>query len=185
MTDRFKECLRFVLKWEGGLSNHPDDPGGLTNKGITQRVYDAWRTSKGLQKRSVAMITDEEVQQIYWERYWLPSHAHDLPPPLDLVVFDTAVNCGVGTALRLLQQALKEMGYYDGILDGVWGLKTQKAIERVKAEGKVDSVVKKLIALRNQHYRRIADRNPKLRVFLKGWFNRTADLLRNSLTRPS
>ncbi len=109
--ERFFKCLQFILKWEGGYSNHPNDPGGKTNKGITQRVYDLYRTSKKLPRRDVRFISDDEVREIYFHKYWVRAHAGDLPAPLDLVVFDTAVNCGVGTAIRFLQQALREMGY--------------------------------------------------------------------------
>lgn len=102
--DLFRVALDFTLRWEGGLSNHPDDPGGLTNKGITQRTYDAWRTKNRLPKRSVKEITQEEVEAIYAE-YWVGVGADDLPPPLAVAAFDLAVNSGVGTARRLLSEA--------------------------------------------------------------------------------
>ena len=43
----FRAALPFVLRWEGGFVHHPDDPGGATNQGVTQRVYDAWRAAEG------------------------------------------------------------------------------------------------------------------------------------------
>ena len=46
-SDNFEHCLAITLKWEGGYSNHPDDPGGPTMRGIIQREYDAWRTRQG------------------------------------------------------------------------------------------------------------------------------------------
>jgi hypothetical protein len=53
MSDAFDAAMPFVLRWEGGFVNHPNDPGGATNKGVTQKVYDGWRTSRGQGTRSV------------------------------------------------------------------------------------------------------------------------------------
>jgi len=178
---RFKECLKFVLKWEGGYTNHPADPGGATNKGITQRVYNAYLQSKKMSPGDVRYIKDEEVEEIYYTRYYIPSHAPQLPPPLDLVVFDTAVNMGVKTSAILLQKTLQELGYYTLAIDGIIGAGTKKALEQAIKEKGMQIVVQKYIQLRNLRYHQIVSRNPKLRVFLKGWLNRTADLLRTAL----
>ena len=97
-TPAFHAALPFVLRWEGGYVHHPDDPGGATNKGVTQRVYDGWRAGEGLGLRSVRLIEDDEVRAIYQTGYWLPPHCDDLRSRLDLVQFDTAVNMGVGRA---------------------------------------------------------------------------------------
>ncbi len=178
---RFKECLKFVLKWEGGYTNHPLDPGGATNKGITQRVYNAYLQSKKKSPRDVRYITDEEVEEIYYTRYFIPSCAPQLPPPLDLVVFDTAVNMGVKTSSILLQKTLKELGYYNLAIDGIIGEMTKSALKKAIEEKGMQVIVQKYIQLRNLRYHEIASKNPKLRVFLKGWLNRTADLLRTAL----
>ena len=61
----FEASLPFILRWEGGYVNHPNDPGGATNKGVTQRVYDDWRGKKGLARRTVKQIEDAEVHAIY------------------------------------------------------------------------------------------------------------------------
>ena len=70
-TPAFRAALPFVLRWEGGFVHHPDDPGGATNQGVTQRVYDAWRAGEGLGQRSVRLIDDDEVRAIYETGYWL------------------------------------------------------------------------------------------------------------------
>jgi lysozyme family protein len=54
--------LPFVLRWERGLVDDPEDPGGRTNQGITQRVYDAWRRRQGLPAQDVESIADAEVK---------------------------------------------------------------------------------------------------------------------------
>src|SRR5215212_9684838 len=90
----FQASLPFILRWEGGYVNHPADPGGATNKGVTQRVYDDWRVRRGMPARDVRQIMDDEVHAIYEAGYWTPPHCDLLPRPLDLVQFDTAVNMG-------------------------------------------------------------------------------------------
>ena len=65
MDELFKKALKFVLKWEGGYVNNPNDKGGATNKGITQYTYNNWLKTHGLQPRNVKFITDDEVEQIY------------------------------------------------------------------------------------------------------------------------
>lgn len=176
MADRFKECLKFVLKWEGGLSNHPSDRGGLTNFGITQGVYDSYRMKKGLMTRSVALITKDEVEEIYYKHYWIPSKADKMPKPLDLAVFDTAVNMGVKTAAKLLQRALNSVNKTKVQVDGVIGNRTLNAILKVNDIGKL---VKAFLDLREQRYRQIVERNPSQKVFLRGWLNRLNDLRRS------
>jgi lysozyme family protein len=105
-TNAFTDSLPFVLRWEGGYVNDPDDPGGATNKGITQKVYDGWRRRQGRAEQTVRNITDAEVQAIYEADYWMPPRCDLLQRQLDLVQFDTAVNMGVGRAVRFLQGAL-------------------------------------------------------------------------------
>ena len=88
----FEAALPFVLRWEGGFVDHPNDPGGRTNKGVTQKVYDAWRRRQGLPQRDVKMIEHNEVLAIYEGGYWIPPRCDLLERQLDLVHFDTAVN---------------------------------------------------------------------------------------------
>lgn len=101
----FEKALTFVLRAEGGYSDNPADPGGATNRGITQATYNAWRTGRGLPTRPVREITGEEVKAIYRERYWNPIRGDDLPPALALAAFDTAVNMGVAAAQEGLSYA--------------------------------------------------------------------------------
>lgn len=101
----FERALRFVLRWEGGYSDHPADPGGATNMGITQATYDAWRRRQGLPPQPVRNISINEVQAIYRTMYWDPIGADSLPDPLALAAFDLAVNSGVDTARRALREA--------------------------------------------------------------------------------
>jgi lysozyme family protein len=104
-SDNFERCLAITLKWEGGYSNHPDDPGGPTMRGIIQREYDAWRVKQGKGKRPVKQIEQSELRTIYRNEYWDAMDCDGLPCGLDLCVFDAAVNSGAGRAKKWLEQA--------------------------------------------------------------------------------
>jgi len=105
--DRFRDCLAHTLAHEGGWYNHPKDPGGPTMRGVIQRVYDGWRTSHGLERRSVREIEEHELQEIYRNQYWRPVQAGRMPLGVDLALFDYAVNSGPAQAARDLQRVVR------------------------------------------------------------------------------
>lgn len=105
-TGRFEACLKHVLGYEGYYSNDPHDPGGATMRGITQRVYDAWRERQGKPRQAVKDIAKDEIEAIYRANYWAVIRADELPVGLDLCVFDFAVNSGPARAARHLQAVL-------------------------------------------------------------------------------
>jgi lysozyme family protein len=115
-ANNFERCLAVTLKWEGGYSNNPDDPGGPTMRGIIQREYDAWRKKNGLAPRPVRQIEEDELQSIYRGEYWNAIGCEDLPAGLDLCVFDAAVNSGVGRAKEWLDQSREIDPYCDSRL---------------------------------------------------------------------
>lgn len=101
----FDESLAWVLQREGGLVDDPADPGGRTNLGITQKTLDAWRAHHPEAPAKVDDLTPETVAPIYRDAYWFPAGCDGLHNgALALVVFDTAVNCGVGRAKALLSE---------------------------------------------------------------------------------
>lgn len=158
----FEASLPFVLRWEGGFVDHPNDPGGRTNKGVTQRVYDAWRKRQGLPVRDVKRLDDTELHRIYESGYWIPPHCDRLARQLDLVHFDTAVNMGPGRAVRFLQKAAG-----CGV-DGDFGSQTEKAVQACRP----GDLIASYCATREAYYRELVRRNASLGVFLKGWLNR-------------
>jgi len=91
--DDFEKALKFVLKWEGGYSNDPNDPGGETKFGICKRSYPELNISK---------LTLEQAKEIYYKNYWLKSGCDELPYPFNIIVFDTAVNMGRRRAIEFL-----------------------------------------------------------------------------------
>src|SRR5690349_1648581 len=106
MRANFDASLAAVLHHEGGYVNHPRDPGGATNKGVTQKTYDNWRVDHGLPPQSVRLITPAEVMAVYKRRYWDAVKGDSLPAGLDYCLFDLAVNSGPVRAITFLQEAL-------------------------------------------------------------------------------
>lgn len=169
MPDMLPTALKFTLKWEGGLSDHPADPGGRTNMGITHSVYDAYRKEKGLPIRDVSLIEMWEVQDIYREKYWKASKADTMVNSLAIVHFDTAVNFGVNGAVMFLQEAF---GFSGGAVDGKFGSDTTKALQANNNKATALKIVDGRIAYRHERVRK----NPGQKVFLEGWLNRDNDL---------
>ena len=165
-SDTLAVALKFVLLWEGGFVNDPLDPGGATNKGITQFTYDTYRINQRLSTRSVAGIRDEEVHDIYHSMYWKPSQAELAVKPLAIVLFDTAVNFGSGGAIEFLQEAL-------GIgADGIFGPTTRSTFLTNNNSTTAEKMVTGRIAYRHQR----VNANPSQDRFLQGWLNRDNDL---------
>jgi lysozyme family protein len=121
-SENFESCLAITLKWEGGYSNHPDDPGGPTMRGIIQREYDAWLKKKGRAPSSVRNISDADVRAIYRTAYWNAMNCDGLAAGMDLCVFDAAVNSGTGRASKWLGQAQHIDDFCDARLHFLKGL---------------------------------------------------------------
>lgn len=102
---RFDECLAVTLAHEGGWSDHPDDPGGATMRGVTIGTYAQFKGRK-VTKDELRAISDADLRTIYRRNYWDKVRGDDLPPGLDLVAFDAAVNSGPARGVRWLQSAL-------------------------------------------------------------------------------
>jgi len=166
-TDALATALKLTLKFEGGFVDHPRDPGGATNFGVTQKTYNTFRIGQRKPTQSVKNISKEvEVPAIYSEMYWKPSHADLAVLPLAVVIFDTAVLFGVGGAIKFLQEAIGVAA------DGGFGPKTKTAFEKNNNK----NTALKMIELRvNAHKRRVASR-PDQKVVLNGWLNRCTQL---------
>lgn len=139
----FANLLKFVLEHEGGYVNHPNDPGGATNYGITQKTYDAYNEENGFPKQDVKDIKLGTVANIYYDKYWEPEW-EKLGFPLAACMFDTSVNMGKKRAYTFLENCA---GSYVTFLQ-----------------------------LRLAKYKELIEKNPRLRVFEKGWNNRVRDL---------
>ena len=116
MQGNFGHCLDLVLKSEGGWVNHPSDPGGETNLGVTKRVWEEW---VGHPVESMKNLTKDQVAPLYEQKYWRPCYGEVLPRGLDLIVFSMGVNAGPGRSVKLLQSSI------GCIPDGVIGPRTR------------------------------------------------------------
>jgi lysozyme family protein len=153
---KFENALKFTLQWEGGYVNHPADPGGATNMGITQGAYDAYRRSIKLNPQPVRGITRAEVDTIYRKRYWDAINGDTLGEMLGIALFDVAVNMGVGRAREFMRK-VKSMLDDDPSNDDL-------------------EMARRVTDLRVSFYYSLARRRPTMRVFLKGWLNRARAL---------
>ena len=105
MSAKFEKALEHVLRFEGGFVDHPADPGGRTNMGISQKTFDAWRDSLEEERADVATLTADEVKDIYKDRYWDTIRGDELPTSIAILVMDAAVNSGPQRAIKTLQKA--------------------------------------------------------------------------------
>jgi lysozyme family protein len=93
----FNNCLAFTLQWESGFVYDARDPGGATNLGITATTLALWRR-RPVSVSDVRSLSRDEASEIYRAVYWNRIAADALPPGVDLMLFDIAVNMGVGRA---------------------------------------------------------------------------------------
>ena len=161
-SDRFLAFIPFILEWEGGYDNDPDDPGGETKYGIDKRSHPG---------EDIRNLTVERAQEIYLESYWLKMRCDELPAPVGEVVMNIGVNAGIGRAAKWLQGAV------GAAQDGVIGPRTVAAVSEGAAREVADGLLERL----EEHYRDIG--KGKLAKFLKGWLNRTR-ALRKQLNLP-
>lgn len=163
----FEDSLKVILENEGGFVDDPDDAGGRTNFGITQSVYDP----SGV--KDVKNITPEEVSAIYLISYYKPSGAEMLDlagyPELSLQVFDCAVNCGVGTAVKMLQRMV------GANVDGVFGSVTLMQTKTF-ADTKDHTLNYLYQRERAKYYNRLVVQKPNQLKFITSWLSRTFTL---------
>lgn len=125
MQATFEICHPWLLVHEGGFVNHPKDPGGATNQGITQRTYDGWRRVTGLAPRTVELLEPHERDAIYRDQYWDKVWGDRLPAGVDYALYDFAVNSGPTRAVKFVQELV---GFSDRDVDGVMGVRTLGAV---------------------------------------------------------
>jgi lysozyme family protein len=170
---RFEACLSAVLKHEGGFVDDPVDRGGRTNMGITQSVYDAYRAGKGITTADVKEISQGEVRDIYFDKYWSPLRCSQMPIGLDRVVFDAGVNSGTRRSAKWLQLAL---GLSAADVDGVIGQKTLHYISDAVTSNEVDRVIVRFMDERRKFLQAIVASRPEQARFINGWNNRCTDV---------
>ncbi len=123
MPDPFLACLAFTLAQEGGWSSDPQDPGGPTNHGLTMPDLLHWNCEATID--DLRAMPDDLVTALYRALYWMPVRGWALWPGLDLMLFDAAVNTGVGIATKQVQRLLHVLP------DGALGVVTAQAARSV------------------------------------------------------
>lgn len=162
MTSRFDAIQPDLLKHEGGYVDHPDDPGGATNQGITLATFQ--RHFPGRLKSDLRRMTPDIRDTIYIKDYWNKVHAGEMWPGLDRVAYDAAVHSGPRQSLKWVQRAVMTGA------DGLWGAKTSSAIwsdrlDRVEA-------VQRACAYRMSMLRGLRHWD----TFKNGWSRRVAEV---------
>ena len=160
MKENFDAALKAILKHEGGFVNHPKDPGGMTNLGVTKRVWEEW-VGKTVDEKAMRALTPEVVGPMYRKKYWDAVKADDLPDGLDYLMFDFAINAGPGRAIKTMQKAIGTAP------DGAIGPKTMTALKTADQ----GELVAKFSEEKEAFYRSL----PTFGTFGKGWLRRVAE----------
>jgi len=166
----FNRCLKLVLVSEGGNDDDPDDAGGRTSRGITQREYDAYRKTHSGLPSDVWKAPQSSIEAIYEISYWKP-WCPQFPDGVDYVFFDVAVLHGPGKAAKWLQRAVRTKA------DGHIGIVTLTALKAAEP-GKVVSAFSDL---RRAHFNAIVHNKPSQKKFLKGWLARAGRAEKDAL----
>lgn len=165
-----RELVPFILRWEGGYCNDPDDLGQETNKGVCFRTYKLYKSRKGLPQPTIEdlkNITDEEFTAILKEMYWDACRADRIESQsVANAIVDWAWNSGTITAVKEIQKVL-------GVtVDGIIGNVTLSSINSIDAKIMFDLVQNTRIA----YLERICISRPANKKFMRGWLNRVNSL---------
>ena len=166
MQSNWQKSFELMLKSEGGFVNHPSDPGGMTNLGVTKATWENWvgRESDEAEMRS---LTPEKVEPLYKKKYFDAVRGDELPPGISYLCFDFAVNAGAGRAIKTLQTAV-------GVTpDGGFGPVTMKAVQSVDPK----DLIERFSQAKEDFYQSLNTFD----VFGKGWLNRVAKVKAEAL----
>ncbi|TNC73346.1 holin-associated N-acetylmuramidase [Rubellimicrobium roseum] len=179
------DIAREIVAREGGWSDHPGDPGGQTNHGVTLATLKRLRLDLDGDGRTTAAdlrrLTPEQAADIFVQHYFLAPRLHELPPALQPGVFDMQVNAG-RQAVRLLQRMLNDMGFPCAV-DGVIGSRTAAAA-RAAAQAAPNHIACAYGIARRNYYYAVGDRRPVSRAFCRrrdggkgGWITRAESFI--------
>ena len=168
MKNNFDKCLAMLLKHEGGFVNHPKDPGGMTNLGVTRAVYEDW-VDAPVSEQNMRDLTPEDVGPIYKKKYWDRMHCDNslLSSGLDWTCFDWCVNSGKSRASKALQRII------GATADGAIGPKTLQLV----ADHDPVELIEKMFDARQSFYEGLTTFD----TFGRGWTRRNKETLEQSL----
>lgn len=160
----YKHVVPFILKWEGGYVNHPNDKGGITNKGVTLATYKSFYPNKGIE--DLKRITDAEWNHIFKCGYWDKVKGDDIKSQcMADAICNFAYMSGNTQAIKELQRLL---GIVDDGKIGIITLNTLNQQATLNEKYLFEGYIKRQM----DFYCLICKKNPKLNVFLNGWKNR-------------
>ena len=161
MKENWDECFAMVIKSEGGFVNHPKDPGGMTNLGVTRSAWEAFINRK-VTEDEMRALTPELVKPFYKALYWDRIKGDVLPDGVDYAAYDLAVNSGPHRAAQYLQEIAGVTA------DGMIGPKSIEAIQSCDAKETADAICD----MRLDFLKRLATFD----TFGKGWSRRVAEV---------
>ena len=170
----FDEAISIVLESEGVFSNNQYDSGGKTKYGVTEETWKLYGNGKPIEDITV----EEAIHYVYRPVIWDGIHGDDIPDKgLAILLFDSAVNHWVSSAVKLLQEALNATNgngerWADINVDGVIGEQTMNAVFTAENLGKLRELFLALYFARGAKYMGIVRNNPTQREFTNGWLNR-------------
>ena len=156
-AENYVTCLEMILHHEGGYVNHPKDPGGETNLGVTKRVYEDFGGTKDMKD-----LVREDVEPIYKKNYWDRLKGDSLPTGLDLCVFDFGVNAGTGRSAKYLQRMIGT------VADGGIGPNTLKCLDEYIEENGLEDTIRNFQSARQKYYESLST----FETFGRGWTRR-------------
>ena len=166
MNQNFDKCMTMLLKHEGGFVNHPSDPGGMTNLGITQNTYNEFHGIR-LDEQGMRDLTVADVTPIYRRNYWDRCRCPDLPSGVDWAVFDWAVNSGTGRSAKALQRAVEATE--DGVIGNITLMKVN-ALDPI-------NIINRLAVYREEFYRSLSTFD----TFGRGWLRRNDETRKQAI----
>ena len=167
MKENFDKCLEMLLEHEGGYVNHPSDPGGMTNLGVTKRVYDEW-IGRESTEQEMRDLTPEDVGPIYRKNYWSRLRLDDVGSGIDWALMDFCVNSGPSRPAKALQRAV------GAVADGAVGPKTLQLV----AEKDPEFVIDYIYTIRQAFYESLRTFD----TFGRGWTRRNKETLEQALS---
>lgn len=169
MKKNYPKAYKIMRGYEGGNVDDPNDNGGRTSRGVTQRVYNAYRAKAGKPAQDVYKATDAEVAEIFKRQYWDVSKCDELPGGIDLIVFNAAINSGPKRSYKMLQASLNRVANAQLRVEGSPGMITVMAANNAPDH---DAVVLEFGRKYQAFYRSLKD----WKHFGKGWTARNKNV---------
>ncbi|MGE9985388.1 glycoside hydrolase family 108 protein [Desulfovibrio sp. SGI.169] len=172
----------FTARWEGGLSDHPADKGGLTAYGASINFVQGIAATQGgrnflqqigvvlpVTRQSMRLVTADQARAMFRMEFWDALGLDCLPQRPATMLYDAAVNCGRSQSVKFAQRGYNRCVLHSAKLDvdGKIGPLTRKALQQ-----DTDAVVSAVIQARRDFYNDLVVAKPSQKVFLKGWLNR-------------